>query len=498
MRERSLKYAVLMLFAIAVIFPLINLFYVFPGFERMSIELIEDNAASLARYASDSLVADGALAGPAKLEAQAEAIRKSMNAYKVRVYSPDGVITYSSAPGEQGMVHEGGEDWEALRSGHPYSEVKRKGESSLEGEAAQGDILETYVPIISSEGLLGILELYEDVSREFGRIKSAYLKNTVALLAISGVALVLLFVLMLRSDAREARVGDLSAVRVRYPYFQLVVVAGSIFLAEFVVMLFLAVFPPMGRLGNAVFDALWLLLLTTPPLFFFLFRPLSYMVAELEDTGVALRAMVEEKEALTKEIVTRVQNNLGMVTSMLSLQARRLESPEARDAVLVSEGRVRSMSIVHEMLYQSPEYPEVNARKFFGALAVRIMRGLGVDASRVRLVMDVDDITLWPGALVDCGIILNELLSNCARHAFGEGGSGEVMVSLKQSTAAGGNVYEFKVADNGAGFPEGFELERDGGQGLMIVRALAAQLGGPLKCECSGHGSVTVIFTDHD
>lgn len=500
MNERSLKYAIMALFAIAVVFPLVNLFYVFPGFERMSIELIEDNAASLARYASGSMVADGALAGSGKLEAQAEALRKSMDAHKVRVYSSDGTIVYSSVTGEIGIVHEGGDAWDALVKGNPYSELKRKGESSLEGEVAAGDLLETYVPIMASGEMVGFLEIYENVTREFGMIKSAYLKNMVGLLLISALALVLLFVLMLRtrSNDHDANTVGLSRLRVRYPYFQLAVMATSIFLAEFVVMLFLSVFPPMSMIGNAVFDALWLLLLTAPPLFFFLFKPLSYMVSELEATGVALREMVEEKEALRKEVVTRVQNNLGMVSSMLSLQVRRLKSQEARDAVMASEGRIRSMSIVYEMLYQSPEYPHVNARRFFNSLAVRIMRGLDVDANRVRLVMDIDDITLWPGAMVDCGIILNELLSNCARHAFGEEGSGEVRISLNKTVSNGAIVYEFKATDNGVGFSEGFDIERDGGHGLMIIRALAAQLGGTLKCECDGGATVRMIFTDRD
>ena len=494
MQDRTLKYVFLAFCAIAVIFPLLNVYYIFPAFESVAVELAESEAAGLARHMSLMVTRDGKLLPSVEMEPIVrDFVRDSQHVSGVKVYSAPAVVMYSYPPGAEGEVLRKPGFWETLQSGREYSKLKRRGMRTEEGIPLEADVLEVYIPIIHGGLFYGAFEVYYDLSQEVSRVKSTVYRVSAVMLVVAMLAFVIVTFLVLRARDGEGELIE-ERMNIRSPSYHIFLMALSTFVAEMIIMLFLPVLPEMSRVGHALFDAFTLIFLISPLMYYFIFRPLSWALLRLETSETELKGLLVEKEGMMREMVWRVQGNLSMVSSMLSLQSRKLEDQAAREAVLESQGRIRSMVLVYELLHSSMDLGGVKAREFFDSLSVRIMRGLSVDANKVRLMMEVEDMHLDVDSMVACGLMLNELLSNSVRHAFPGDRTGEVIVSLKKSPELDGGAV-LSVSDNGVGVPDGFDFRKDGGLGLTIVRALADQIGGELQCDCKAGTKVAVVFS---
>lgn len=197
--------------------------------------------------------------------------------------------------------------------------------------------------------------------------------------------------------------------------------------------------------------------------------------------------MLVTKDATIREIHHRVKNNLQTIAALLRLQARRLESSEARSALEESERRIRSIAVVHETLSRDASdvvpFDEI----------VRPLARLVEEASagpdfpiRIDVEGHVGDI---PGEMATpLAVVLNELMQNAVDHAFPAGShraaGGRVRVTLGRK----GDDAVVVVADDGVGLPAGFDLARSSGLGLSIVHTLVTtEMGGTLGlCDDDG------------
>jgi len=494
MQDRTLKYVFLAFCAIAVTFPLLNVYYIFPAFENLAVQLAESEAARTVRSISHLVTNNGEFLPPEKMEPVVkDFVRDTKQVSRVKVYSAPAVVLYSYPPGKEGEVMRKPDFWESLQGGKEFSKLKRSGMSSEEGVVLDKDVLEVYIPIIHGGFFYGAFEVYYDLSQEVSRIKSTVYRVSAVMLVVAMLAFVVVTLLVLRY-----RGGEYESIEkgsgIRSPSYHVFLMAVSIFSAELLVMLFLPVLPEMSRVGEALFDAFVLMLVISPLMYYFIFRPLSWAIHRLERSESELKGLVKEKEGMMRDMVWRVHGNLYMVASMLSLHSRKIEDPAAREAVMGSQGRIGSMVLVYELLHHSMDMGGVKAQAFFDSLSVRIMRSLNVDANKVRLMLEVDDMHLDVDSMVACGLMLNELLSNAVRHAFPGDRAGEIMISLKKVPELEGGAI-FSVSDNGVGVPEGFDFRKDGGLGLTIVRALVEQIGGDLQCDCHAGAKVSVVFS---
>jgi two-component sensor histidine kinase/sensor domain CHASE-containing protein len=196
-------------------------------------------------------------------------------------------------------------------------------------------------------------------------------------------------------------------------------------------------------------------------------------------TAIRRAEQAQHKEVLLKEIHHRVKNNLQVISSLLDLQARAARDDETRRLLSESQGRVRSMALIHERLYGSGS-DAVNFADYARDLVAHVRHSLSGDSGRVAVTVDIAEAALDMDVAVPCGLVINELLSNALQHAFPEGRPGSVAISL--SRRPGGSL-ELRVADDGVGLPPEVDPDNPGTLGLRIVNILSAQISGTLETE---------------
>ncbi|HEU4719019.1 MAG TPA: sensor histidine kinase [Bacteroidia bacterium] len=217
---------------------------------------------------------------------------------------------------------------------------------------------------------------------------------------------------------------------------------------------------------------------------------------ELKSSTVSLH----EKETLLKEIHHRVKNNLQVISSLLNLQADRIEDPLAREKFLVCRERIRTMSMVHEKLYESGNLSSIDFPEYIESLARTLNNSYNTDKTLVKLHTDVgnldpEDRRFKIETAIPCGLILNELLSNAYKYAFPEQRKGNVRVLFDVDRGAKAGHYRIRVEDDGVGLPEKFLPEKAETLGMQLVWILAEQLEGKLDVESGKKGTaITLTF----
>jgi len=200
-------------------------------------------------------------------------------------------------------------------------------------------------------------------------------------------------------------------------------------------------------------------------------------VTARKEADDSLREALTEKESLLKEIHHRVKNNLQVINSLLRLEAGRSGEPGVRLALADMQGRVRSMAVLHETLYRTGTFGRVDLAAYLKDLAQQFIRANGGAAPSARLILDLTPVEVRIDHGIPCGLILNELMTNCIKYAFADGQPGEIRIVLRGD---GPNEVLIEVSDSGPGLPEDFEARRSRSLGLQLVGDLTRQIGGRL------------------
>ncbi len=207
-----------------------------------------------------------------------------------------------------------------------------------------------------------------------------------------------------------------------------------------------------------------------------------------EDT---IKASLAEKEILLKEIHHRVKNNLQIISSLLKLQVKHIDDPEAVESLRQSRDRIKSIALIHEKLYRSKDLARVDFPEYVRDLVASLFRSYEMSSRNVKLRVNVGDVRMNIDRAIPCALIINELVANSLEHAFPKGKKGEICVEL---VAECDEMLKLTVADNGIGLPEGLDPMAAETLGLELVETLVAQLGGQVVCEDRAGTTFTVTF----
>ncbi len=209
-------------------------------------------------------------------------------------------------------------------------------------------------------------------------------------------------------------------------------------------------------------------------------RVLGQQVSERIEAERRMGEALAEKEVLLREIHHRVKNNLQVIYGLLSLQSRDLQDERALALLEDSRQRVKTMAIVHETLYQSPDLSGASAPVFVQSLTENILSVFRPAHTALQIRTQVDPIELSLDQAVPTGLIINELVTNAVKYAFPGDRAGVIRVELR---ALGTDRLELCVCDDGVGLPGGLDIRATESLGLKLVVALAAQLQGSLEME---------------
>lgn len=197
----------------------------------------------------------------------------------------------------------------------------------------------------------------------------------------------------------------------------------------------------------------------------------------------ALKESLQEKEVLLREIHHRVKNNMQIISSLLNLQIQYEDVDETVGVLKDSQGRVKSMAMVHEKLYQSGSFSKINFKDYLTNLLSDIFYSYGIKKGDISWELDIGDLNINIDTAIPLGLIINELVTNSVKYAFPDS-KGVIIIKLKENDGR----LELLVKDNGIGIPENVGIENTDTLGLQLVNNLTNQLDGKIELDRS-HGT---------
>lgn len=216
-------------------------------------------------------------------------------------------------------------------------------------------------------------------------------------------------------------------------------------------------------------------------------RTFNKLVAHIKEN-------LREKETLLAEIHHRVKNNLAVISGLLELEADNTQHIHSKRVLKNSQLRIHSMATVHELLYQAQDLNKLSFDQFVSEMVSSIPKVYAMDQSNVEIKLDVYDSELNVNQAVPCGLIINELVTNAYKHAYPEGDSGVIYVSLKEQD---GKIF-LRVKDEGIGLPDGFNLEESESLGFTLVSILAQQIEAEVRVHSENGTDISVVFEKKD
>ena len=193
-----------------------------------------------------------------------------------------------------------------------------------------------------------------------------------------------------------------------------------------------------------------------------------------------INASLKEKEILLQEIHHRVKNNMQIISSMLSLQFATVNDEKTIQMFKDSQNRVKTMALVHEKLYRSSDFANINFYHYVKDLVRHLFISFQVKPDKVYYQIKIEDIFFDISTAISCGLIINELVTNSIKYAFPEDQKGLIIIGLEQKDD---HIYELLYQDDGIGLPEEVSIENSKTLGLHLIEILSIQLGGEVVIE---------------
>jgi PAS domain S-box-containing protein len=213
-------------------------------------------------------------------------------------------------------------------------------------------------------------------------------------------------------------------------------------------------------------------------------------ITERKNAEDQIKSSLKEKDILIREIHHRVKNNLQIIASLLHLQESTVNE-EVAAVLKESEGRVKSMATIHENLYQSPTFNDINFKKYVEKLLYDILYTYGISKGKIKTNLDIAEIKLNIDTAIPLGLIINELVTNIVKYAFTDM-DGTITIKLKSCSEG----LELIVSDNGIGMPENIDFENSETLGLQLVSNLINQLDAVLKIDNTNGTEFKILFNE--
>jgi PAS domain S-box-containing protein len=218
---------------------------------------------------------------------------------------------------------------------------------------------------------------------------------------------------------------------------------------------------------------------------------ISHEITEKKQTESQIRQSLKEKEVLLKEVHHRVKNNLQVISSILNLQSSYVKDDQTLSILRESQNRIKSMSFIHESLYQTKNFSSINFSDYIINLSNNLFHSYQIFDNFIDLKLDIQPVNLNLDQAIPCGLIVNELITNALKYAFKGRKRGIIFIGITEE----GKTVSVRIEDNGVGLPKGFDYLKSETLGLQLVVTLVEQLDGKLELK-SDKGTKFLITFD--
>ena len=196
-------------------------------------------------------------------------------------------------------------------------------------------------------------------------------------------------------------------------------------------------------------------------------------ITDQKNSQEKLKELVSQKETLLAEIHHRVKNNLAVISGLLYLQLTNIEDESAKKALLSSQLRILSMAKIHESMYKLDNFDHIYYVKFINKLIVNLKNTLTDYDEKIKIILDVEKISLNIKIALPISLIINELITNAYKYAFPEKNRGTITVRFFKKSDL---ILILSVFDNGVGLPKGLDIIKSASLGFVLIKNLTAQL----------------------
>lgn len=182
-----------------------------------------------------------------------------------------------------------------------------------------------------------------------------------------------------------------------------------------------------------------------------------------------------EKNILLKEIHHRVKNNLQIITSLINLQLADISDIIVQETLESLQSRIQSMSLVHEMLYSTDSFTQIDFHDYLNQIIATISATFNNQENPIEVSLNGDILYLDIERSTTCGLIVNEIIINAFKHAFIKQTDCKIDIKLKKDESG---LVSIIVRDNGIGVSSLNKSDMTQGMGSLLIEALSDQIGG--------------------
>ncbi len=200
---------------------------------------------------------------------------------------------------------------------------------------------------------------------------------------------------------------------------------------------------------------------------------------------------IKEKETLVREVHHRVKNNLQIIISLLKLQSNNIKDPHFRELIKASENRIRTMALVHENLYQTEDFSQINFKSYINRLISNLQYSLSVDKRKFHINLDIDEkIYLNINEAIPVAQIVNELFTNALKYGTNGETPTQVDIILYLDDYYNHNLI---IRDSSGKFPKNIDINNPSTMGLQLVVGLTNQINGELTLDANNNHTLFKI-----
>lgn len=193
---------------------------------------------------------------------------------------------------------------------------------------------------------------------------------------------------------------------------------------------------------------------------------IAFLLYRIYVSNKTLKERFKEKEALVQEIHHRVKNNLQFVNSIINMQTNSVQNELEATVLSETARRIRSMALVHEMLYNKNNETGINMKYYLSELIKNIDDLANSSGKKIDFMLDIDQLIFDVSKATAIGMIVSELTSNSLKYAFEKTENPLIKIELKQRNIPN---YELIYFDNGIGLPENYNKTNKLGMRLIDI-----------------------------